>query len=496
MKQAIGVSRSQDYAEWYQEVIKAADLAEHSPARGCMIIKPWGYAIWEKLQKELDQKIKAMGHDNVYFPLFIPLSFLEKEATHVEGFAKECAVVTHHRLEKGKEGKLVPAAPLEEPYIVRPTSEMIIGEAFSRWIQSYRDLPLKMNQWANVVRWEMRTRLFLRTCEILWQEGHTAHAHRKEAEEHARKMLRVYEEVLTDLLALAPICGTKSRRETFPGAETTYTLEMMMQDGKALQGGTSHFLGQNFSKSCQIQFQTEEGKKEYAWTTSWGVTTRLVGAMIMTHSDDDGLVLPPKVAPKQIVILPIFPKAEEKIAAVKRFCAQLYDRLSSLTYAGEPLRVQIDERDLRGGEKNWSWVKKGVPIRLEIGGKEVEENKVSALFRHLDVRQRQTYSTQEFIEKVVPLLQDMQKTLTEKAIHFQQKHTKKVNTKKEFYTFFEQDKLGFVLCNYQEEEEIENQLQQDLSVTLRCFPWENSSTPGPCIFSGAPGKLALFAKAY
>ena len=332
-KNAISPTRQEDYPEWYQQVVKAADLAENSPVRGCMVIKPWGYGIWENMQRVLDRMFKDTGHENAYFPVFIPKSFLEKEAEHVDGFAKECAVVTHHRLEPGPDGGLVPAGELEEPLIVRPTSETIIGDAFSRWVQSYRDLPLKINQWANVVRWEMRTRLFLRTAEFLWQEGHTAHATKEEALEETRMMLDVYADFAENVMAMPVIKGEKTAGERFPGADVTYCIEAMMQDRKALQAGTSHFLGQNFSKAQQIKFQDAQGGESFAWTTSWGVSTRLIGALIMSHSDDDGLVLPPRMAPRQVVILPIFKTDEEK-AKVMEACQALDKELKTLQYHG------------------------------------------------------------------------------------------------------------------------------------------------------------------
>ncbi|HHM12754.1 MAG TPA: proline--tRNA ligase, partial [Planctomycetaceae bacterium] len=374
-KTAITPTRSEDYPEWYQQVIRAADLAEISPVRGCMVIKPWGYALWENMQQVLDRMFKETGHENAYFPLFIPLSFLEKEAEHVEGFAKECAVVTHHRLEPGKEGGLVPAAPLDEPLVVRPTSETIIGAMYSKWIQSYRDLPILINQWANVVRWELRTRMFLRTTEFLWQEGHTAHATEEEAWEETRRMLDVYATFAEDYMAMPVIRGEKTAGERFPGAISTLSIEAMMQDRKALQAGTSHFLGQNFARAQEITFQNQEGKEVHAWTTSWGVSTRLVGAVIMTHSDDDGLVLPPKLAPKQIVVMPIYRNEEEALQVVP-YCRKLIAALEDQSYHGMPIRVQYDDRDMRGGEKVWYHIKRGVPLRVEVGPKDLAKESV------------------------------------------------------------------------------------------------------------------------
>src|SRR4051794_7974976 len=360
---AISPTQTEDFPEWYQQAVRAADLAENSPVPGCMVIKPWGYALWENMQARLDAMFKETGHRNAYFPLFIPKSYLEKEAQHVEGFAKECAVVTHHRLELGPDGTLVPGGELEEPLIVRPTSETIIGATFSKWVQSYRDLPLLINQWANVVRWELRTRMFLRTTEFLWQEGHTVHATAEEAQAETKQMLDVYAAFAEDYLAMPVIRGEKSAAERFPGAVSTFTIEAFMQDGKALQAGTSHFLGQNFAKASEIKFLDETGVLQHAWTTSWGVSTRLIGALLMTHSDDDGLVLPPRLAPTHVVILPITAKAEDP-AAVIAYCRKLRDDLQALRFHERNVEVEVDERDLRGGEKNWSWVKKGVPIRL------------------------------------------------------------------------------------------------------------------------------------
>src|SRR5471030_337893 len=350
---AITPTREQDFPEWYQQVVRAADLAENSDVRGCMVIKPWGYGIWENMQRALDAMFKATGHKNAYFPLFIPLSYLQKEAEHVEGFAKECAVVTHHRLEVNADGKLVPASPLSEPLVVRPTSETIIGASYAKWVQSYRDLPILINQWANVVRWEMRPRLFLRTTEFLWQEGHTVHETEAEARAETKQMLEVYEKFVRDHLAIPVYSGEKSEGERFPGAVQTLAIEAMVQDRKAIQAGTSHFLGQNFSRASGIQFQNREGKQEFGWTTSWGISTRLIGTVLMAHADDDGLVLPPRIAPAQVVILPITPKPETRdavFAAADHLAAQL---CAQTAFGGEPVSVEVDKRDLGGGTKNW-----------------------------------------------------------------------------------------------------------------------------------------------
>ena len=375
-KSAISPRRAEDFPEWYQQVIRAADMAESSDVRGCMVIKPWGYGIWENMQRGLDAMFKATGHKNAYFPLFIPLSYMQKEAEHVEGFAKECAVVTHHRLELNADGKMVPASPLTEPLVVRPTSETIIGASYAKWVQSYRDLPILINQWANVVRWEMRPRLFLRTTEFLWQEGHTAHETEAEARAETRQMLDVYETFAREHLAIPVFTGEKSESERFPGAVQTLCIEAMVQDRKAIQAGTSHFLGQNFSRSSGIQFQTRDGKQEFGWTTSWGVSTRMVGTVIMMHGDDDGLVLPPRIAPTHIVILPVTPKPETR-DAVLAAAHELAPQLRAIIWHGAPLEVQVDQRDLGGGVKNWEWIKKGVPLRVELGPRDLESGQVA-----------------------------------------------------------------------------------------------------------------------
>jgi len=496
MKTAINPTREQNYPEWYQEVIKAADLAEHSSVRGCMVVKPWGYGIWENIQSGLDSEFKKRGVQNAYFPLFIPLSFLQREAEHVEGFAKECAVVTHSKLEKDKDGNLVPAAELEEPLIVRPTSETIIGESFAKWIQSYRDLPLQVNQWCNIVRWEMRTRLFLRTAEILWQEGHTAHATREEADKKAREMLDVYTAFHRDILAVPVYPGVKTPRERFPGATETYTFEAMMQDGKALQGGTSHFLGQNFSKACDIKFRTKEGGEEHAWTTSWGCTTRLIGTIIMTHSDDNGLILPPRIAPSQAVILPIIHKEEHRKPLLD-YCRKLQQELTALNYHGKPLRVELDDRDLRAGEKGWSWIKKGIPLRLEIGMRELEADSVTLLRRTDGPKESTKVPVGELLETITATCDAIQKSLYEKALAFNESHLHKIGTKEEFYKFFDKGGKGFVLAGWGEDDSIEERIQKDLSVTVRCLPDAYASEKGTCPFTGKTNMpLALYAKSY
>lgn len=499
---AISPTRVQDYPEWYQQVIKAADLAEISPVRGCMVIKPWGYGIWERLQAELDKRIKDTGHENAYFPLFIPLSFFEKEATHVEGFAKECAVVTHHRLE-AKDGRLVPAAPLDEPLIVRPTSETIIGDSFAKWVKSYRDLPLLINQWANVVRWEMRPRMFLRTAEFLWQEGHTAHANEAEAREETMKMLEVYRAFAENVLAMPVIAGEKIPEERFAGAVDTYTIEAMMQDRKALQAGTSHYLGQNFAKASGIQFQAENGALEFAHTTSWGASTRLIGGTIMCHADDDGMRVPPRVAPKQIVILPVTPNPDSA-ARVLEYADKLSQELKALKFFDRPIEVILDKRDLRGGEKNWQWVKKGIPLRVEIGPRDIESDAVVVYRRDQTVRAKQVMPRAELVAKVVEILTDIQNVYFTQAKQLQNQYTnREINDFSDFKTYFtpnNQDKpeihAGFVLAKWAGGVDALQKLAE-LKVTVRCLPFEQSGTSGKCVVTGKPATTdAIFAKSY
>lgn len=499
---AISPSRAENYPEWYQQVVKAADLAENSDVRGCMVIKPWGFAIWENMQRRLDAMFKATGHENAYFPLFIPMSFLEKEAAHVEGFAKECAVVTHHRLEPDGKGGLRPApsAQLEEPLIVRPTSETIIGATFARWVQSYRDLPILINQWANVVRWELRTRLFLRTTEFLWQEGHTVHATEAEAREETMRILDLYADFAEHTMAMPVIKGEKTAGERFPGAVSTYTIEATMQDRKALQAGTSHFLGQNFSRAQEIKFQNENGEQAYAWTTSWGVTTRLVGALVMTHGDDDGLVLPPKLAPAHVVILPIYRSDDEK-GDVLAYCAKLEQDLSAQSYAGEPVRVKIDNRDIRGGEKKWQWVKRGVPIRVEIGPRDVSGGKVSIGRR--DTAGRLESPRSEFIAGIAKMLDEIQHGLLQRALDFRAAATVRIDNLKEFEAFFtpkneDQPEIhgGLADAHFIESPEMD-EILKTLKVTIRCVPLDGDNGPGQCIFTGQPSqRRGIFAKAY
>lgn len=498
-KTAITPTREENFPAWFLEVVKLADMAEHSPVRGCMVIKPWGYAIWEKIQAILNEKFKKEGVENAYFPLFIPLSFFEKEAQHVEGFATECAVVTHHRLEKGTDGKLKPASPLEEPLIVRPTSEMIIGEMFAKWIESYRDLPLKINQWANVVRWEMRPRIFLRTAEFLWQEGHTAHSTAEEANKDALKMLDLYAAFARDYMAMPSIKGEKSENERFPGALHTYTFEMMMQDGKALQAGTSHDLGQNFSKAAGIKYLSKEGEERFCHTTSWGVTTRLIGAMIMMHGDDDGLILPPRVASAHVAIIPIIHK-EETRDLIENYCNELSVALKQKHYFHRPVDVVVDHRNLRGGEKNWHWIKKGVPLRLEIGMREIEEGAISLSIRTSDYKDKHFVTREELLEKLPLYLDEVHHTLLKRAEAFLQSRVERVADKEAFYAFF-QDKEerapGFAKVFFAGSPKEEDQIKKDLNVTVRCIPFECEEEEGTCFYTGKRTKTqVLFAKSY
>ncbi len=498
-KNAISPTRAEDYPEWYQQVVRAADLAENSSVRGCMVIKPWGYALWENIQKVLDRMFKETGHQNAYFPLFIPLSYLEKEAAHVEGFAKECAVVTHHRLEAGPDGKLVPTGKLEEPLVVRPTSETIIGATYAKWVQSYRDLPILINQWANVVRWEMRTRLFLRTTEFLWQEGHTAHATQAEAVEETLKMLDVYATFAEEYMAMPVIKGEKTAGERFPGAVNTYSIEAMMQDRKALQAGTSHFLGQNFSKAQEIRFLNQEGQETFAWTTSWGVSTRLIGGLLMTHSDDDGLVLPPRLAPAQVVILPIY-RTDEEQAAVLEYCRSLEKELKAQMYNDEKVRVLLDNRDLRGGEKTWQHVKKGVPIRLEIGPRDVASGGVFMARRDKPPQEKAGIPRAEFVATVATILGEIQNNLFQRALAYREAATKIINSKQDFEDYFgksdDDNAAGFAMCHFHDDAALQTYLKER-KLTIRCVPVAGDDEPGTCIFSGqASTRRGVFAKAY
>lgn len=499
-KTAISPTRAEDYPEWYQQVIKAADLAENSDVRGCMVIKPWGWAIWEHVQRVLDGMFKDTGHENAYFPLFIPLSFLQKEADHVEGFAKECAVVTHHRLQPDANGKLQPASPLEEPLIVRPTSETIIGAMYAKWVQSYRDLPILINQWANVVRWEMRTRLFLRTTEFLWQEGHTAHATEAEAREETMKMLDVYADFAENHMAMPVIKGEKTAGERFPGAVATYSIEAMMQDRKALQAGTSHFLGQNFSRAQGIKFQDQNSTEQFAWTTSWGVSTRLIGGLIMTHSDDDGLICPPKLAPKHIVLLPIYRNDEEK-ASVIPYVQSLKKELEAQQYSDTKIRVHIDDRDIRGGEKAWFHIKRGVPLRAEIGPKDIAKNGVFLARR--DTGEKVGVDRAELVATISARLQAIQDNLFQRALKLREDNTRSIDKLDELLAWFTPKNQkepeihgGFALCHFTENKEVDELLKTH-KLTIRNMPLSLEEIPGKCIFTGqATTKRAYIAKSY
>jgi prolyl-tRNA synthetase len=502
-KTAITPRRDQDFPEWYQQVIRAAELAEPSDVRGCMVIRPWGYGIWENMQRQLDAMFRATGHRNAYFPLFIPLSYFAKEAEHVEGFAKECAVVTHTRLEVDADGKMKPASPLTEPLVVRPTSETIIGASYARWVQSYRDLPILINQWANVVRWEMRPRLFLRTTEFLWQEGHTVHETEVEAREETKLILDLYERFVSDHLAVPVFKGEKSESERFPGAVQTLSIEAMVQDRRAIQAGTSHFLGQNFARASGIQFQNRQGKQEFGWTTSWGMTTRLIGTLIMMHGDDDGIILPPRIAPTQIVILPVAPK-EETRAKVNEACDNLAARLRDIRYADVPIEVSVDRRDLGGGVKNWEWIKKGVPLRVEIGPRDLEKNAVEVSRRDRAVKAKESMPVEEFVARAPEILGSIQDSLYARAKEFRDANTRVIESKKDFYDFFTPKNPakpeihgGFALAHWNGSREVEEQIKNDLKVTVRVVPLDDSSEPGKCIFTGEPSaRRVVWAKSY
>ena len=484
-------SRAENYSQWYNDLVLKADLAENSAVRGCMVIKPYGYAIWERMRDELDRMFKETGHVNAYFPLFIPKSFLSKEADHVEGFAKECAVVTHYRLKQNPDGPGVvvdPEAKLEEELIVRPTSETIIWSTYKNWIHSYRDLPILCNQWANVVRWEMRTRLFLRTAEFLWQEGHTAHATEAEAVEETVKMLHVYGDFAEKFLAIPVIRGVKSANERFAGALETFCIEALMQDGKALQAGTSHFLGQNFAKAFDVTFMNKENKQELVWATSWGVSTRLMGALIMTHSDDNGLVLPPTLAPIQVVIVPIY-KTQEQLDAIK---AKVDALSAELKAAG--IRVKFDDDDnKKPGWKFAEYELKGVPVRLAMGARDLENNTVEVARR--DTLTKETVSFDGLVGYIQNLLNDVQNNIFQKALDYRASVTREVNSYEEFKV--EIEKGGFLLCHWDGTPETEELIKQETKATIRCIPLEGDKTPGVCMVTGKPSKQrVVFARAY
>lgn len=482
--------RSVDYSQWYLDIVLKADLAENSAVRGCMVIKPYGYAIWEKMQRVLDDMFKETGHSNAYFPLFIPKSFLSREADHVEGFAKECAVVTHYRLKTSPEGGVVvdPEAKLEEELIVRPTSETIIWNTYKNWIQSYRDLPILCNQWANVVRWEMRTRLFLRTAEFLWQEGHTAHATREEAIEETEKMVHVYETFARDYMAMPVIVGLKSANERFAGALETYCIEALMQDGKALQAGTSHFLGQNFAKAFDVTFSDKDGKQEYVWASSWGVSTRLMGALVMSHSDDNGLVLPPKLAPIQVVIVPIY-KGAEQLEAIRE---RLKPIIATLKKRG--ISVKLDDNDnKKPGWKFAEYELKGVPVRLALGGRDLEAGTIEVARR--DTLTKETVSLDGIEDYVVDLLDKIQENIYQKALDFRSKTTKTVDSYEEFKQVIEEG--GFVMAHWDGTSETEEKIKAETKATIRCIPLEGDKTPGVCMVTGKPStQRVVFARAY
>ncbi len=484
--------RSENYSAWYNELVKKADLAENSAVRGCMVIKPHGYAIWEKMQAQLDKMFKETGHYNAYFPIFIPKSFFSKEASHVEGFAKECAVVTHYRLKNDPDGQGVVVdedAKLEEELIVRPTSETVIWDSYKNWIQSYRDLPVLLNQWANVVRWEMRTRLFLRTAEFLWQEGHTAHATRQEAEAEALQMMNVYADFVENYMALPVLKGVKTESERFAGAENTYCIEALMQDGKALQAGTSHFLGQNFAKAFDVKFLDRNNKQEYVWGTSWGVSTRLMGALIMAHSDDEGLVLPPRLAPIQVVIVPIF-KKEEELQAISQVADDLTARLRKLG-----LTVRYDNRDThKPGWKFAEYEMKGVPVRIAIGPRDLANNQAEVARR--DTKEKAIYPLEGIENKILQLMDEMHDNIYQRALAFREEHTTYVDTYDEFKRVLA-DKGGFIYAHWDGTAETEQAIKEETKATIRLIPLDAPEEPGTCIYSGKPSKRrVVFAVAY
>ena len=485
-------TRKQDYSQWYNELILRGGLADHSAVRGCMVIKPYGYALWENMRDVLDRMFKETGHQNAYFPLFIPKSFLSKEAAHVDGFAKECAVVTHYRLKNDPNGKGIivdPEAKLEEELIVRPTSETIIWSTYKNWIQSYRDLPLLINQWANVVRWEMRTRLFLRTAEFLWQEGHTAHASKQEAIEETERMLEVYATFAEEFMALPVIRGIKSPNERFAGAEETYCIEALMQDGKALQAGTSHFLGQNFAKAFDVKFSTKDNTEEYVWATSWGVSTRLIGALVMAHSDDEGLVLPPKIAPVQVVFVPIYKGPDSKPA----IDAKIKELAKQLQARGVRVKMDLDDA-ARPGWKFAEYEMQGVPVRIALGARDMENNQVEVARR--DTKEKQVWSMDQLDTQVVELLSNIQQNLFDRAKLFRDSMTTEVNTWDEFVDVLD-NKTGFVAAHWDGTPETEEKIKELTKATIRCIPLDNKLEAGACILTGNPSKQrVLFARAY
>lgn len=504
---ALKNSRKQNYPEWYQSVVAEADMAENSVSPGCMVIKSWGYGIWERIQHEMDYRFKETGHENYYFPLFIPLSFFQKEADHVEGFAKEMAVVTHSRL-VNEDGKLKPASELDEPLIVRPTSETIIADSFSKWVKSYRDLPILLNQWANVVRWEMRPRLFLRTREFLWQEGHTVHATAKEAEAETTKMLNVYKEVSEDVLAMPVIAGRKPEHEKFPGAVDTYCIEAMMQDGKALQAGTSHFLGQNFAKSADIKFVNQNNEQEYAYTTSWGVSTRLIGGVIMSHADDEGMVVPPRIAPYQIIFIPLIKKNDDA-AKIMAYIENIQAQLKNKTAFGERLRTKIDSRDKSSVDKVWEWVRKGAPMVCEIGARDIENGGLMVKERIFfgQPEGKKILKTEEFAATVSERLEFLQHEMFKRAKErLEQNIRTDIKTPEEFSAYFansnewiedgKQGKVAFVRGKWCADPATE-ELLKAMKITIRCIPFDQSGTTGKCLLTGKYATLdVIYARSY
>lgn len=504
---ALKNSRKQNYPEWYQSVVAEADMAENSVSPGCMVIKSWGYGIWERIQHEMDYRFKETGHENYYFPLFIPLSFFQKEADHVEGFAKEMAVVTHSRL-VNEDGKLKPASELDEPLIVRPTSETIIADSFSKWVKSYRDLPILLNQWANVVRWEMRPRLFLRTREFLWQEGHTVHATAKEAEAETTKMLNVYKEVSEDVLAMPVIAGRKPEHEKFPGAVDTYCIEAMMQDGKALQAGTSHFLGQNFAKSADIKFVNQNNEQEYAYTTSWGVSTRLIGGVIMSHADDEGMVVPPRIAPYQIIFIPLIKKNDDA-AKIMAYIENIQAQLKNKTAFGERLRTKIDSRDKSSVDKVWEWVRKGAPMICEIGARDIENGGLMVKERIFfgQPEGKKILKTEELAATVSERLEFLQHEMFKRAKErLEQNIRTDIKTPEEFAAYFangnewiedgKQGKVAFVRGKWCADPATE-ELLKAMKITIRCIPFDQSGTTGKCLLTGKDATLdVIYARSY
>lgn len=494
---AISPTRGENFPEWYQEVVKEADLAEMAHVRGCMVIKPWGYGIWEQIQNRFDQKIKSLGYENAYFPLFVPLKYIQKEADHVKGFAKEMAVVTHHRLEQ-QEGKLVPAGELTEPVVIRPTSETIIGESFANWIRSYRDLPVRINQWCNIVRWEMRPRVFLRTTEFLWQEGHSAHASSEEAEKEAIRILEVYRQFAEEWLAIPVIPGTKPPYDRFPGGLETYAIEAMMQDGKALQAGTTHYLGQNFAKAANICFTDANGNQQFVYTTSWGVSTRLIGAIIMVHGDDNGMRVPPKVAPYQVVVIPIQHDKDQDITSFK-YAKTLCTQLNSLHFCqGQPIAAKFDDRLLRFVDKKWQWIKRGIPIQVELGPRDVQGEMVTLRFRTEDPQEKQVIPRKQFIQTVGKMLDDIQKKYFEVAKASLENRVYDVSGFSELEEHFtsRDSRSGFVRAPWLLSEQEDERLKS-LGITIRCIPFVQKGIKQKCILTGkTTSSEAIFAKAY